>query len=250
MVSPVRLPVGSDAQEASWHALLDLHDALPEAWVVVGGQMVHLHAAERGHLLVRPTDDADAVLDVKLRPTILHDVTATLVELGFVSAGASASGIEHRWHRGKAQIDVLIPQGLGERLRRRVLGVSGSPTVETPGGQIAVDLSEVVAVEVGGRDGSIRRPTLLGALIAKAAADTTASVSSASSGRHLEDFVTLASILRPHDLTETTPTKSHRRYVNRALGRAQARFDLLENRTDARVGLARLARWADRAGQP
>lgn len=237
------VPVTSAGQEASWHALLDLHEELPEGWVLIGGQMVHLHAAERGYRLVRPTDDADAVLDVKLRPTILHDVTSALVMMGFESAGVSASGVEHRWQRGEAQIDVLIPQGLGERLRAQVAGVSGSPTVETPAGQIAVDLAEVVDVQVGNRVGQVRRPTLLGALIAKAAADTTVSVSGAAAGRHLEDFVTLSAMLKVSDLAGTTSTKSQRRYVAKALKKVSPRFDLQEEHPNSRVGLARLARW-------
>lgn len=242
------VPVSSAGQEASWHALLDLHQELPVGWVLVGGQMVHLHAAERGYPLVRPTDDADAVLDVKLRPPILHDVTAALVTMGFESAGVSASGVEHRWQRGQAQIDVLIPQGLGERLRAQVVGVSGSPTVETPAGQIAVDLSEVVDVQVGDRVGHVRRPTLLGALIAKAAADTTVSVSGAAAGRHLEDFVTLSAMLKVSDLAGATSTKSQRRYVAKALEKVTPRFDLQEEHPDSRVGLARLARWVGQEG--
>lgn len=244
----IDVPVTSAGQEASWHALLDLHDAVPEAWVLVGGQMVHRHAAERGYQFVRPTDDADAVLDVKLRPTILHDVTAALVAMGFSSDGVSPSGIEHRWIRGEAQIDVLIPQGLGERLLAKVVGVSGSPTVETPAGQIVVDHAEVIDVRVGDRVGSVRRPTLLGALIAKAAADTTVSTSSAAAGRHLEDFVAMSAMLKVSDLADMNSTKSQRRYVSRALERVSSRADLQEEHPDSRVSLARLARWAGTAG--
>ncbi|MCK5892640.1 hypothetical protein [Aeromicrobium sp.] len=243
----IDVPVTSAGQEASWHALLDLHDAVPEAWVLVGGQMVHVHAAERGYRFVRPTDDADAVLDVKLRPTILHDVTAALVAMGFTSAGVSPSGIEHRWNRGEAQIDVLVPQGLGERLLAKVVGVSGSPTVETPAGQTVVDHAELVDVRVGSRIGFVRRPTLLGSLIAKAAADTTVSSSSAAAGRHLEDFVALSAMLKVSDFADTNSTKSQRRYVSRALERVSSRADLREEHPDSRVGLARLARWAGAA---
>lgn len=239
----IDVPVASAGQEASWHALLDLHEAVPEAWVLVGGQMVHLHAAERGYRFVRPTDDADAVLDVKLRPTILHDVTAALVAMGFTSAGVSPSGIEHRWNRAEAQIDVLIPQGLGERLKTKVVGVSGSPTVETPAGQIVVAHAEVVDVRVGDRAGSVRRPTLLGALIAKAAADTTVSSSSAAAGRHLEDFAAMSAMLKVSDLAGVTGSRNQRRYVSRALERISSRADLQEEHPDSQVGLARLARW-------
>ena len=242
----IDVPATSAGQEASWHALLDLHDAVSDAWVLVGGQMVHLHAAERGHRFVRPTDDADAVLDVKLRPTILHDVTAALAAIGFTSAGLSPSGIERRWNRGEAQIDLLIPQELGERLLAEVVGVS--PPVETPAGQIVVDHAEVVEVRVGTRVGSVRRPTLLGARIAKAAADTTVSSSSAAASRHLEDFVSMSAMLKVSDLAGMIGSRNQRRYVTRALERVSSRADLQEEYPDSRVGLARLARWAGAAG--
>lgn len=66
-----------------------------DARVLVGGQMVHLHTIERGYRFVPhpPADAADALLDVKLRPTILHDVPAGFAAVGFISAGASPAGI-------------------------------------------------------------------------------------------------------------------------------------------------------------
>ena len=42
------LPPMSVAQTASWHALLDVYERLPAGWTLIGGQMVHLHCAERG----------------------------------------------------------------------------------------------------------------------------------------------------------------------------------------------------------
>lgn len=35
----------NDKQTASWHALLDLYEAHPTGWTLVGGQMVHLWCA-------------------------------------------------------------------------------------------------------------------------------------------------------------------------------------------------------------
>lgn len=98
-----------------------------------------------------------------------------------------------------------------------------SPTVETPARQIVVDHAVLVDVRIGDRVGSVRRPTLLGAVIAKAAADTTVSSSSAAASRHLEDFVAMSAMLRVSDLAEANSTKSQRRYVSRALGRASSR---------------------------
>ncbi|RYZ65459.1 MAG: periplasmic heavy metal sensor, partial [Proteobacteria bacterium] len=102
-------------QTASWLGLLDLHERLPHGWTLIGGQLVHLHCAERGQFPVRPTNDADTVIDV--------------------------------------------------RASRRH-GVTGSPTLSTAGATQALKRSETVAVTVEGREGAVRRPNLVGALVA------------------------------------------------------------------------------------
>lgn len=48
------MPAMTPAQEASWHGLLDLYERLPLHWTLIGGQMVHLHCAERGFAPRRP----------------------------------------------------------------------------------------------------------------------------------------------------------------------------------------------------
>ncbi|GAA1491843.1 hypothetical protein GCM10009627_01890 [Curtobacterium herbarum] len=111
VVAPPLRPV----QAAAWHALFDLHDRLPTGWALVGGQMVQSLCWERGALPNRPTHDADTALDVRARPRMLLEFTTALRELGFVADGESLEGHQHRWVRGGAQIDVLIPWFLGER---------------------------------------------------------------------------------------------------------------------------------------
>jgi hypothetical protein len=49
------LPAMPPEQTASWLGLLDLHERLAEGWTLIGGQLVHLHCAERGQFPVRPT---------------------------------------------------------------------------------------------------------------------------------------------------------------------------------------------------
>ncbi len=58
----ITLPAMSEAQTEAWHALFDLHDRLSDGWTLIGGQMVHIHCAERGSSLDRSTSDADTVL--------------------------------------------------------------------------------------------------------------------------------------------------------------------------------------------
>ena len=59
----------------------------PTGCALVGGQMVHLHRAERGASPSRPTDDVDAVLGIPAEPHVLHGLTTALTELGFAQAG-------------------------------------------------------------------------------------------------------------------------------------------------------------------
>jgi hypothetical protein len=109
------LPRMPAEQTASWLGLLDLHEQLNEGWTLIGGQLVHLHCAERGQFPFRPTNDADTVIDVRADPKILRRFTKILTDLGFESAGSTAEGRQHRWKGGNASIDVLLPEGAGER---------------------------------------------------------------------------------------------------------------------------------------
>jgi hypothetical protein len=115
----VGMPPMTRGQGEAWSGLLDLSERHPSGWTLVGGQMVHLHCIERGIAPTRPTDDVDTVLDVRAEPGALHSFTTALVELGFASSGESWEGHQHRWQRGEAQIDVLIPRHLGERAAGR-----------------------------------------------------------------------------------------------------------------------------------
>ena len=77
-------------QTASWHAIMDVHERLGDGW----------------------TSD---------RRTIAQ----TLIDLGFASQGISAEGTQHRWVQDDAVIDVLLPDGIGERKASRK-GATGS----------------------------------------------------------------------------------------------------------------------------
>lgn len=229
----VDMPAMIDAQITSWHALMDLHESLPGRWTIVGGQMVHLHCAEREMFPIRPTDDADALLDAKAHPSILQDFTAGLVEAGFKPV-TSGSGHQHRWRKGDAQIDVLISNKLGERKSYRT--ITGAPTVGTPGAALVLNRSEDLDIEVAGRVGTVRRPTLLGSLIAKAAAHTVGD----GRDRHRQDFAVLASMLGANDLRGANLTTGERKYLVRMLAATLDDPVALELSPDVRNGLARL----------
>lgn len=162
-------PAMTEAQAAAWHALFAVHRRLPTDWCLVGGQMVHSLCWENGITASRPTEDADAALDVRAHPQMLWDFTSALRDLGYAPDGEAWSGHHHRWVNGRAQIDVLVPRFLGERADSR-RGVSGGTTIASAGAQGALDRAEPVRLDVAGVVGTVLRPTLQGALFAKAAA--------------------------------------------------------------------------------
>lgn len=186
----------SIGQEKSWNGLLDVSQMLPDGWTVVGGQMVQLHCFERGQFPARPTDDADAVLDLRAEPQMLWKFTAALREVGFEAEPPNGSGHQYRWVRDGAVVDVLIPRHLGERATRR-RGVSGATTLATPGAQAVLGRSSQVTVSVNGRVGAVNRPDLPGAIAAKSAAWGV--LLDQNRERHLIDVLTLALLLDARD---------------------------------------------------
>lgn len=94
--------------------------------------------------------------------------------------------------------------------------MTGATTIESPGLQQAVDRAADVDVTVMGRDGMMRRPDLLGALVAKASALEIAIDDGPR--RHLHDFVMLSTLIRPDD-DIAAATKLDRRRIANMLGR-------------------------------
>jgi hypothetical protein len=189
------LPPMMPKQEASWRGLLGVSRIVTSGWCLVGGQMVQLWCWDRGSEPTRPTDDGDAVLDIRARPTIMADFTQALVDCGFEPDGETWHSHQHRWVDGQGQIDILLPEGIGPRARRR--GVRGGTTLETPGAQNILDRAEPFEVSIDGQRSTIFRPTLQGALIAKSYAFGV--VLDPLRRRHLEDLATLANLVRASD---------------------------------------------------
>lgn len=236
------MPPMSAEQAASWHGLLDLHERVPTGWTLVGGQLVHLHCAERDHHPERPTDDIDAVVDVRAAPDMLTTFTRALRDLGFFPE-TSGEGLQHRWRRDQAQIDVLLPDGVGERAASRP-GAGGAPTLPTPGGTQALARSAPVRVALGGRVGVVHRPSLVGALVMKAAAHTTVG---AGRGRHRLDFVTLAALVARDDFRTTELNHKDRKRLDDMVAACWADPVAMEPR-HAATSLERLQRAVGRPG--
>jgi hypothetical protein len=201
-------------QEASWRALLELAPALRESWLLIGGQMVLLHEVERQARDLRPTDDIDVVVNLRVDPGGLARIHATLTEHRFVQALPSTEGVAHRYEREGAVIDVLAPDHIGKRAQLRL---GSGRTIEAPGTSQAFTRSAHVLVElVDGATAIIRRPTLVGALIGKAAAVLEiTSQSPAARAKHLRDVDALARLLGVDDRDNAGLSTKERANIDR-----------------------------------
>lgn len=241
MDEPVEMPPMNLAQKQSWHALMDLYERLSSNWALIGGQLVHLHCAERGVSPTRPTNDVDTVVNIRASQTALATFTGALKDMGF-APDTSGDGIQHRWRRDQAQIDVLIPEGVGERAAGRA-GAEGAPTIPSPGTTQALHRSEPVLIRAEGRTGTVLRPNLVGALVGKAAARTEIASDRAST-RHCTDFVVLAHLVSARDFRETELDKKDRTRLRKMITycRKDDSAMSLENATEALARLERAAK--------
>jgi hypothetical protein len=216
----------SPAAEEGWRTLFELMKQNGEDWVLVGGQMMVLLAVEHGARLLRATDDIDVVVDVRSRPKGTEWLTDWLIVQGFELDGASPDLIGHRFvrdvaaGRGKVVFDVLAPEGLGARTRtftRRPIR-----TVQAPGATQAIERAEIVDVSVQRiagdqvHEGHVRRPTLLGALVAKAAAATEIAVRT-NPERDWQDAALLASLIADPVATASQCNGKDRQRLRRLL---------------------------------
>jgi hypothetical protein len=199
---PVELPNLGSRHDELWTVLCDLGDAVNENWTIIGGQMVMLlHAPQTGRSPSRVSEDLDTVIDTRVRPPALASFLATLHDLGFRSAGVSPDDVAHRFARDTVHIDVLGPDGLGQRVDLRTVG--NATTIEVRGGTQALERSERLAVSYRGRVAFVPRPNLLGAIIIKSAAVN----NDPNPRRHIRDCVPLLTRERANVLARTHDTQ-------------------------------------------
>ena len=172
----VRLPTLSSPVDELWHALFDLADTVAVPWTLVGGQMVLLHALEHGQVPSQVSQDADVIVDIRAAPTAIRDVVAGLEGAGFTLDRIGPDGVAHRYVRATRStgstravaVDVLAPEGLGRRAD--LTTTKPGHTLQVPGGTQALERTERVVVVHEGRRAKVPRPTLLAAIVGKAAA--------------------------------------------------------------------------------
>lgn len=164
------------AQEESWRILIDLYPVFPSGWCLIGGQMVWLFANEYNVDPIRATEDVDVAVDIRANQQAIRRLCAWLESRHLMLEGMNTDGIGHRYVSstyqgpGRVMFDVLAPDNVGERA-----DLTTSPparTVSAPGTRNALDAAQRIEVVLGDRTGQILRPSLLAAIVAKAAATT------------------------------------------------------------------------------
>jgi len=60
---------------------MDLYERVNAGWTLIGGQLVHLHCAERGATPTRPTNDIDTVVDIRASQMMLATFTGVLKDM-------------------------------------------------------------------------------------------------------------------------------------------------------------------------
>jgi hypothetical protein len=167
---PIQLPSLPGHDIELWAALIELSELRAGEWTLVGGQMVFLHAIEHGVSPPRVSTDLDVLVNARVVTGGVREFVAAIEERGFVLAGASPEGIAHRYRRGGVSVDVLAPEGLGQRADLTTTTTPPGRTLQVPGGTQALERTQLVPVVFCNRRGLVPRPSLLGAIVGKAIA--------------------------------------------------------------------------------
>lgn len=193
-----------------WDTLIELTELRPGEWTLVGGQMVHLHALEHGATPPRLSTDLDIVVNARVVSGAVAHFVVAIEGSGFTSDGISPEGLAHRYRRGDIAIDVLAPDGLGNRAD--LTTTRPGRTLEVPGGTQALARTELLPVMTQSRSGLVPRPSLLGAIMIKALAVTVDDVPEA---QRLDLAFLLSLVVDPITLADKVDAKDRQRLRDR-----------------------------------
>ena len=191
---PVRLPTLAGHDNELWDTLIELGEIRPGDWTLIGGQMVFLHAAEHGVTPPRISTDLDVLVNARIVGRPISAFVADIVERGFDLDGISPDGIAHRYRRHHVTIDVLAPEGLSDRT---------DLTTTPPGRTLQVP---------GGTQALVPRPSLLGAIVAKALA---VRVDDTPTAQRLDLAVLLSLVDDPFEQRDQLTNKDRQRLRSR-----------------------------------
>lgn len=180
-----------------WERLDEITSGLPtEHWILIGGLMVHAHAIREDVRHVRPTDDADLVVELA---TTSYPAAARAVEaLGYaLHQPIDSTSPVHRFSRDGGHVDLMAPEGSTARF-------AGRDVVVAPGTRSALRRTVQFQLPSGTL---VRIPDLASSLSLKGAAY---GLPGANRVRHLQDAVTLFACAT----TDLELSKSMRTNVN------------------------------------
>jgi hypothetical protein len=206
---PVELPTEPEDVAALWHELLDLADEMPVPWVLIGAQMVALHAWRAESKPPRTSRDGDVLVNVRQKPTGTRVLAEHLDARGFHMTGPSRQGLGHEFLRAGVAIDILAPDNLGSRASLETL--HRARTLSVPGGTQSLARAETIDVRLGERAGSIPIPNLVGAIILKLRAIAVDDVPDAQKS----DVALLLSLIVRADEINRELTAAERRLLQR-----------------------------------
>ncbi|QNJ91352.1 hypothetical protein HZU40_24570 [Mycolicibacterium fluoranthenivorans] len=202
--------------------------------------MTALHLSEHGRTEHRPTDDGDLVVGVWTSRDALRSTTTYLTSNGFTEHSTS-DGYGYRFARGKTAIDVMIPEGLDRQKLYPTTG-SGRPGLEADGGNQALTRAKRLPIRMAGQLGYVRRPTLLGAIVAKARAWV---VDRRDPERHAQDLIALSVVaLQDPRAVISQARPDDRRAVRAALRHLPLDHRLWRSAEDGAAARALLTRFA------
>ncbi|OIQ71094.1 hypothetical protein GALL_472890 [mine drainage metagenome] len=195
---------------SSWKAVLEIAGQVPlEKWVLIGGQMVALHALIASTNPPRLSLDIDLLVHVLAPKGALGTCSRLLQEMDFQPEMDLAGNVYRFRSPDGGVIDLLAPEDVpADRLPL----IRGGHTVLIEGGRQALNRTAVVTVHLESQKVDVPVPDLLGALVLKSAAWA---VDSRDRARHSQDAAFLVSLMRDPRLEQARFAGSDRHRLHK-----------------------------------
>ncbi len=172
-------------------------------WCLIGGLMVEILLTSRDGMMLRPTDDADIIGDVVADQAVLRKLAHGLLDMEFEESPtgwAGDIGVRFQEPESGVFIDILTPAN-SSRLRNVIPTRPNKRMLEAPGTDLALQTATEFSVfyEADERPLTIRIPSVLGALYAKASAWHMIK-NARDPHKHLQDAAALLTVARLPEL--------------------------------------------------